>query len=230
MNPNQSPDADSEYQPPPLQRGPVSPGGRMLLAGLRPVWFAFKVLMVALAISLTVGQLVGLLGFFLPGVKTWQLSWQLSGYGWVAGAVLAIIGIPAGWVKVGFSNQSKTAVEKDPGTATFEPAGLAGRMAAGALFGAILFSFVAGLILLCWVSLGQCPFLHDSWKQALRMPAALASSDGGAGIQLTGDDALLPVLFIFGALILGAICGAILLISFRGGRVVWTKGPFVSRF
>ncbi len=229
MNPNQSPDADSEYQPPPLQRGPVSPGGRMLLAGFRAVWFAVKVLMVALVISMAAGQFVGLLGFFLPAVKSWQLS-ELSGYGWVAGAVLTIIGIPAGWVEVRSGNQSKTAVEKDPGTATFEPAGLAGRMAAGALFGAILFSFVAGMILLCWISLGRCPFLHDSWKQALRMPAALASSDGGAGIQLTGDDALLPVLFIFGALILGAICGAILLVSFRGGRVIWTKGPFVSRF
>lgn len=227
MNTQEWRSAESQKQPG-SNRDPVSPVGRMLLAGFRAVGFLVKVLAVALAISMAAGQLAGFLGFLLPGVK----SWQLSGYGWVTGAVLAIIGIPAGWVKLSFSNKSKAsaAVERAPGAATGEPAGLAGRMAAGALTGAFIFSFVAGMMVMCWFSLGRCPFLPESWKYALGMPAALTSSGGGAGIQLTGDDAWLPVQFILGALILGAVCGALLLISFRGGRVIWRNGPFARPF
>ena len=193
---NRNPQSDNPSDPIPL-------GGRIFLGCFGAMGFVAKVLVVAFFATLIAGPL----GFLFPGVG----AETLQGYTWVAGSIMAIIGIPAGWIK--FGRESKP--PPVPG-AMGEPAGLGQRLAAGAAIGSITAMWGSCLLVLCWLSLERCPLLPPSWHEALAFSGAAVTSHTGSGYQFSGGGLWMPVLVVFGGTLLGAVLGAILLAFLRG--------------
>lgn len=190
---------------------PIPLGGRIFLRCFGAAGFVAKVLVVAFFATLIAGPL----GFLFRGVS----AEILQGYTWLAGAMLAIIGIPAGWIKFG-----REAKAPPVAGGTMEPASLRQRLLGGALIGTGMAVWGSCLLLLCWLSLGRCPLLPASWHEALTFSGVAVSSRAGSGYHMSGGGLWMPVLFVFGATFLGAVFGAILL-AFLPGSVHWRNSP-----
>jgi hypothetical protein len=94
------------------------------------------------------------------------LPWELGAYAWYAGALLAAVGIPLGFVKYSSGRgrgPDEKIRDKGPGTQL----GPLASMPVGAFIGAFLSALLAFCLMIIWASIALCPLAPVSWRQNL---------------------------------------------------------------
>jgi len=146
--------------PPPEESDRSSPevadstADRLVLLLTHGSLYLFAVALVAL-----VGALI--LGVFEHGVRQW---------GWVAGAVLAAVGYPVGWVTFpGLNVRKMSKAEQDADARQpRQTMGPVGGSLAGIFMGLILGTLAWFVIVIFWVSLVLSPLTPDPWREGFQ--------------------------------------------------------------
>jgi hypothetical protein len=158
-NPTSSDDADSAAD-------------RLVLWTIHGCVYVFAIALVGLA-----GALV--LGIFEHDVRKW---------GWVAGALLAAVGYPVGWVTFpGFNprKMSKAEQEADARQAR-RTMGPLGGSCAGILMGIILGVLAWFVIVIFWTSLALSPLTPDPWRTGFESDFFSVSMPPGPTFAILG--------------------------------------------
>ena len=103
---------------------------------------------------------------FLSVMSVAMLGWvhdAASTYAWYAGALLAAVGIPLGFVRFGFGRRLKPS-EQVADEKTGTPVGPFASMFVGAFLGALLGGLLAFFLLMIWASIALCPLAPASWR------------------------------------------------------------------
>ena len=118
-----------------------------------------SVYLFAIALVALVGALV--MGGFEHDVRRW---------GWVAGALVAAIGYPVGWVSLsGFKLHEMSKAEQEAESRRPRQAmGPVRGSLTGILLGMILGVPVWGVIMVFWISLALSPLTPDSWREGFQ--------------------------------------------------------------
>ncbi len=118
-----------------------------------------SVYLFAIALVALMGALV--LGVFEHGVRQW---------GWVAGALLATVGYPVGWVtfpSLAIRKMSKAEQEADA-RRSHQAMGPVGGCLAGILMGVVLGTLAWFVVVVFWVSLALSPLTPDPWREGFQ--------------------------------------------------------------
>jgi hypothetical protein len=131
----------------------------------------------AIALVGAVGALV--MGLFEHGVRQW---------GWVAGALLAAVGYPVGWVKLsGFKPHKMSKAEQEADARRPRQAmGPVGGCVAGILMGVILGILAWFVIVIFWVSLALSPLTPDPWREGFQTSMFFVNLPPGPTLAILG--------------------------------------------
>jgi hypothetical protein len=126
----------------------------LVLWTIRGSVYLFAIALVALFGALT-------LGLFEHSVRQW---------GWVAGALLAAVGYPLGWVTLSAFKLRKMsrAEQKADARQPRQTMGPVGGCFAGILMGVILGTLAWFVIVIFWVSLALSPLTPDPWREGFQ--------------------------------------------------------------
>jgi hypothetical protein len=144
----------------PLEENRLSPPDDTNCVADRLVFYFAHGILYAFAIALVglVGALV--MGLFEHGIRQW---------GWVAGALLAAVGYPVGWVAFpafkldNILKPKKATVPRQPRQALGPLAGCV----AGIVIGAIVGLLVGFVIVIVWLSLTLSPLTPNTWREGI---------------------------------------------------------------
>jgi len=124
-------------------------------------------------IDLVIRSLIGLFAIALLGIfgalLLGGLSHSIRQWGWVAGALLAAIGYPLGWVTFpGLRYRKLSQAELDEEDRRVrKPMSRIGGCLGGMLFGAFLGILVWFVTVVFWVSFALSPMSPDSWREGI---------------------------------------------------------------
>lgn len=167
-------DSDGEHQCNHTPSQPVSRGG--VTCG----WFIIKCVGYIFSILI-----IGLLGALVAG----GLEHHVRRWAWVAGAALAAIGYPLGWVKVSFgkvTKGAKPAAKSPDAEKEWRQAGWLHAIFAGIILGLIAGVLVGFVVLIILLSLALSPFTPDSWREGLAVGYLHVSSASWFPLKLLG--------------------------------------------
>lgn len=160
----------------------------------RIVWWSFQ----AAGFLFCVALLSAIGALFLGGAEHRVRQW-----GWVAGAVIAAVGYPLGWVTFADANLRRRSAEEREQSAQEMKQGmrpLSGALVGGSL-GVILGILVYFVLVTFWVSAALSPLAPEEWREGFRT-ASLS-------IRLPIRPALILLAWTLGTLaVAGAIFGA----------------------
>jgi hypothetical protein len=150
----------------------------------------------AIAFVSVLGALV--LGLFPHEVRQW---------GWLAGALLAVVGYPVGWVSFpDFKARKMTRAEQeaDERRPRKHLGPVAGSLV-GILIGVILGLLVGFVLIVFWLSLALSPFTPDTWREGMHVGFLSVSMTSWTGLALLGWP--IAAFSVFG-IVLG-LCGQV---------------------
>lgn len=144
------------------------------------VWLVFQAIGYSFMIAL-----LGLIGGMFGGMFGGAFGQNASRWGWIAGALLAAVGYPLGWIRVGngrLHKRSRAEHEEEERRPGKQMGPLKGGFA-GLFIGAILGIVVGMVVIVYWLSIALSPFAPASWREG--MPPDLFAFPGPAKHALT---------------------------------------------